>query len=279
MSAILWLPALYFLVVGANARRGSRQYLARLRSSGTGADTASGTSLLDVLAHLHSFALNIYERILMWGGQLELMGVEHDGSGHIFELAKRGQSALLLGAHLGNVDMLWSISREHDLAVNVVVFYRNAERINAFFESLAPGARLRAIEIDPASVSAAFKLKACLDRGEFVVILADRLPPGVAARSLDASFLGEPVSFPASPFLAATVLGCPVYFAACLRTGDRAYKTVMRPLFQGERVPRERRDKAAEEMLGRYVAYLEHYCREEPLQWFNFYEYWGEGRS
>ena len=119
----------------------------------------------------------------------------------------------------------------------------------------------------------------CLEEDMQSVILADRLPPGALARSIDASFLGAEVSFPASPFLAATVLGCPVYFTACLRTGDRAYKTVMRPLFQGERVPRDRRDKAAEEMVGRYVAYLEHFCHEQPLQWFNFYEFWGKRRG
>jgi len=281
MWAFLWLPAFYFLVLGTSARRGSRQYLTRLRAIQAEGDPSAGprASLFDVLVHLHSFAQNIYERILMWSGSLELTSVVHDGSGEIFELAERGRSALLLGAHLGNVDMLWGISRKYDLAINVVVFYGNAQRINAFFESLAPGARLRAIEIDPASVSAAWKIKACLDRGEFVVILADRLPPGSNTRSLEATFLGAPISFPASPFLVATVLGCPVYFAACLRTGDRAYRTIMRPLFKGERVARERREKTAQEMLERYVANLETFCREQPLQWFNFFEYWGRERA
>lgn len=277
MLAVLWLPALYFYARSRSARRGSRQYLRRLRTVERRA--ALAPTAFEVLRHLHEFAINIYDRILLWSGQLELKTIEHDGSGQLFELAKQGRSALLLGAHLGNVDMLWSISREYDLAVNVVVFYRNAERINGFIESLAPGARLRAIEIDPESVSAAFKLKACLDRGEFVVLLADRLPPLPSVRATEASFLGAPARFPLSPFLAASVLGCPVYFAACLRSGDLAYKTILRPLREAGRVPRAEREKTAQDLLERYVAELERCCREQPLQWFNFYEYWREGTA
>jgi predicted LPLAT superfamily acyltransferase len=277
MLALLWLPSLYFYLRSETARRGSRQYLARIYAA-TGVREGQ-PSRLDVLRHLHAFAINIYDRILLWSGQLALERVEHDGSAELFELTRQGRSALLLGAHLGCVDMLWSISRDYDLAINVVVFYRNAERINAFFESLAPGARLRAIEIDPESVSAAFQIKTCLDRGEFVVLLADRLPPGAAARAAEASFLGAPAQFPFSPFLAATVLGCPVYYAACLRTSDLAYRTILRPLRPAGRFPRSEREKVAEELLRRYVAELEHDCAQQPLQWFNFYEFWPEARA
>lgn len=280
MHATLWFAALYFLIRKRAVRRASRQYLARLRASTPEeVGRADAPGMLAVLRHLHSFAINIYERVLMWSGELELAAVEHDGSAHLFELDAKGRSALLLGAHLGNVDILWSIARQSDLTVNVVVFYRNAERINSLFESLAPGARLRVIEIDPDSVNAAFQIKACLDRGEFVVILADRMPPLVSVRSFEAQFLGAQATFPASPFLAATVLGCPVYFAACLRTGERSYKTILRPLAPGERVPRAERDKCAREILERYVTNLELYCREQPLQWFNFFEFWKPGES
>lgn len=276
MHATLWLPAFYFLIRKREARHGSAQYLGHLRAGSRGGSTPlPPPGSLSVLRHLHAFAINIYERILMWSGELELDSVEHDGSGHLFELDAEGRSALLLGAHVGSVDLLWSIAQQSELAVNVVVFYRNAEQINSLFESLAPGARLRVIEIDPNSVSAAFKIKACLDRGEFVVILADRMPPLATVRSFETQFLGARAAFPASPFLAATVLGCPVYFAACLRTGERRYKTILRPLAAGERVSRAERDKHAREILERYVTNLEQCCHEQPLQWFNFYEFWG----
>ena len=64
-----------------------------------------------------------------------------------------------------------------------------------------------------------------------------------------------------------------------MRTGERRYKTILRTLAEGVRVPRAERDKHAREILERYVTNLERYCHEQPLQWFNFYEFWGPGPS
>jgi predicted LPLAT superfamily acyltransferase len=34
------------------------------------------------------------------------------------------------------------------------------------------------------------------------------------------------------------------------------------------------RSRAVRETLERYVTRLEHYCRQAPYNWFNFYDYW-----
>jgi predicted LPLAT superfamily acyltransferase len=170
--------------------------------------------------------------------------------------------------------MLWFLSQRYQLVVNVVVFQRNAERINAFFESLAPGGRIRVIDLDPASVRAAFQIRACLERGEFVVILADRAAPGKTARTAEATFLGRTARFPLGPFLLAGTLGCPVLLALCVRVGTARYRTLLRPLGDARRVPRREQEKQARELLAAYVAQLEAQCLRHPLQWFNFYEFW-----
>ena len=43
---------------------------------------------------------------------------------------------------------------------------------------------------------------------------------------------------------------------------------------EGEKIPRRERHQRARELLERYVATLEDYCRRWPYQWFNFYDYW-----
>ena len=168
------------------------------------------------------------------------------------------------------------MSREYDLAINVVVFYENAERINAFFDALNPDIRLRAIGLDPTSVQASFQIKACIDRGEIVVILADRPEAGERSRSSQVTFLGAPASFPLGPFLLAGVLECPVFMALCVRTGDSRYRTVLKPLRADVRIPRHERDKRGQELLEQFVGYLESYCHQFPLEWFNFFEFWDE---
>jgi len=276
-TSLLWLPSLYYLVASGVARRGSRQYQERLwqRPEGRRA-LGRRPGPVTTLRHLHEFAVALYDRMAVWSGELDSMDVEHDGSERIFGLARSGRGALLLGAHIGSLDMLWFLSRKYDLTVNVVVFYQNAQRINAFLESLAPEARLRAIDLDPQSVRAAFEIKACLDRGELVVMMADRMAPGKTARAAEAPFLGAPARFPLGPFLLASVLSCPVWFALCVRLGTGRYRTVLRPVGEAGRVPRRERERRAGELLATYVGLVEEHCLRFPLQWFNFYEFWGE---
>jgi predicted LPLAT superfamily acyltransferase len=267
----------FFVLRRGEARRASRRYLRRIAATreGRAALGAREPGLLAVWRHFHEFALVVYDRMLAWSGALGAMDFDHDGSDRVFTLARKGEGALLLGAHLGSLDMMGFIARRHDLKVNVVAFHRNAERINAFFESL--GAKnVRMIALDPRSVAAAFEVRACIERGELVALMADRAVPGPAARSAAVRFLGRDAHFPLGPFLLAGVLGCPVYLAYCLRSGDARYTTVLRALAPAKRVPRREREAWARELLERYVARIEETCRLHPYQWFNFFDFWRE---
>jgi predicted LPLAT superfamily acyltransferase len=276
MHVVLWGIAIYFQLFHRAVGRGSRQYLERVWSSCVGrASLRREPGPMLVLRHIHSFAVSLYDRLVVWGGALDSYHVDHDGSEKIFELADQGRGALLLGAHLGSFEMLWFLSREYDLAVNVVVYHQNAQRINRFFDSISPGVHVRAIGLDPTSVRAAFEIKACIDRGEFVVILADRVGPGPGGRAADAMFLGKTATFPLGPFLLAGALGCPVLMALCVRTAMGRYQTVLRPLRDAGRIHRSERDKCATELMGQYVSVLETYCERYPLEWFNYFEFWG----
>jgi predicted LPLAT superfamily acyltransferase len=274
---LLWLAAAYFLVRSGTTRRASQRYLGRVWATPEGRRALRRRpGLAASLRHLHAFAVALYDRLVVWSGELDSLAVGHDGSEKIFGVARAGKGALLLGAHLGSIDMLWFLSRKYQLTVNVIGYHGNAERINAFLESFAPGERVRMIDMDPNSVYAAFEIKACIERGEFVVMLADRVAPGKTARTGEAGFLGHPARFPLGPFLLAGVLECPVLFALCVCTGPARYDTVLRPIGDAARVPRGEREKRAKELLERYAALLESTCTRLPFQWFNFYDFWGD---
>ena len=275
---IATLAGAFFAARGRTTRRASRRYLERVAATpeGRAALGRARPGLRAVLRHFHEFSLVVYDRMVVWSGALDHMDFEHDGSGELFALAEKGEGALLLGAHLGSLDMMGFVARRHDLKINVVAFQRNAERINAFLRSLG-GENVRVIELEPGSVHTVLALRACLERGEFVAMMADRVAPGAAReRALAAPFLGREARFPAGPFRLAAVLGRPVYLAFCLRRGDARYTTVMRPLAPAARVPRPVRDAWIRVLLARYVAQIEATCRRHPYQWFNFFDFWEE---
>ncbi len=268
----------YFMVRRGASRRASRRYLERIAATEVGRASLAREhpGPTTVLRHFYEISLSVLDRIVIWSGALDAMEWTYDGAEEVLALADSGRGALILGAHVGNLDMLGFVARRHDLVVNVVAYFGNAERINAFLQSLG-NEQLRLIERDPDSAQTALAVRACLARGEFVVVMADRVAPGGSERSETVRFLGDPARFPLGPFLLAATLGFPVYLSLCVRTGDARYRAVMRPIAADpQRVERRERDPRARELLARYVAQLEDVCQRYPFQWFNFFDFWEE---
>jgi predicted LPLAT superfamily acyltransferase len=272
--ALLYPIAAYF-VLREGSRSASHRYLARVWVHPEGKKHLSGRpGFFAPFWHYHEFAVQIFDRMVLWGGGLSQLRLDHCGSEHLFALQRERRGALLLGAHLGSYDMPRQLAGEHGLLLNAVMFTAHAERINRFFEQLDPGSSVRVLSLEPGSLRPAFDIKACLDRGELVGILADRVPAGSGETPARLDFLGREMAVPLSPFRLACMLGCPVLLSLCLRKGDAHYETVVRPIGGGVKVPRHERDKAAIELARAYVQGLEEACLRHPYQWFNFYDAW-----
>jgi predicted LPLAT superfamily acyltransferase len=274
---LLYPIVAYFYATGRKARQASREYLAAVADHPEGFRALGGppTERM-VFAHLLEFAHQLLDRFSVWSGGGERIVIDQIGRENLRAAAAEGHGGILVGSHLGSFDMMRELSRRTGPTVNVLMFTRHAARINAFFEELDPESRVRVIEFDPSSVSAAFEIKRCTDRGEFVGLAADRLWHAPRERSAKVTFLGRPARLPLGPFLLQTVLGCPLLVSLCIRVGPGRYETHVEPLSVSGRVPRAERSKRAEEMAQAYARVLEVYCLKAPLQWFNFFSFWDD---
>ncbi len=270
---VLYPIAAYFTLRYPRVRAASRAYQEPLRAAGGGEGGAPARP--GAFRHVLEFAVQIFDRMVSWGDSFDRIEMEKSRSVALLELARQGRGGILVGAHLGSFDLLRLVADRYDVRVNVLMFTAHADRINAFFERLDPRSRVRVLPIDPDSVQTAFAVRRCVERGEFVGILADRVPPGGRGRTARVPFLGRPASFPTTPFELAVLLGCPLLFCLCLRTGDARYEALARALYEGGPVPRSERAARATALLAAYVRELEAACRRAPEQWFNFYDFWG----
>src|SRR4029078_12753942 len=135
-------------------------------------------------------------------------------------LRETNRGCLLLGSHLGSFEILRVIreSRGH-LAGDLVMHEDNARQMSGWLHGLAPELAKRIIA--PGQPETLLRVRECLECGEMVAMLGDRLCG--EERAVTCEFLVARARFPAGPILAAAILQVPVVTFFCLYRGARSY--------------------------------------------------------
>lgn len=273
--ALLWAIAGYFFATGREAREASLGYLRRVYAAGA---WPAPPRRRDAFRHELEFARSILDRIGFWLADPSEFRVELVGDEHLVAARSLQRGLLVLGSHLGSFDAMRLCAIGHaPLRVNVLMYTAHAARINRVLGSgEAPDERrMRAIPIEPGSLSHVIAARECVRRGEVVALLADRMPPGGAReRGVPVRFLGDEALLPESPFRLAAALACPVVFMVGVRVGRDAYQVRVEPLAERFELPRGERSAALADYAQRYASALERHCLSAPLQWFNFFDFW-----
>ena len=271
--------AAYFFLADRQGRIASRKYLTLLRARlAKDRAAAGGPTEWRIYLQYREFARSIVDRVCMWGGSEERFRFEFHGRHHFEKLAVEGRGAIVLGAHLGNFDALRVLSRIDHVKVNVLMYTKHAPMINQVFRELSPDAEVRVISANASSMAIAFEIRSCVERGEWVAILADRVEPTDRGRTCPVEFLGVPAPLPEAPFLLPFVLGCPAVLMLALRSGPWSYSVFAETLADPPKktLAIDRRERARD-LASVYAGRLEHYCAKAPEQWFNFFDFWTGG--
>lgn len=266
LYALLYPVIGWFFLFSSSARQESRRYLQRvLDRTPTSAES---------FHHFMSFGRAVVDKFSAWSGDIQRGDVQFPDREQLVQQAASGRGAVILTSHLGNADMCRAlVNSVPGIHLNVLLFTRNAESINRVLQRVNPDAGMEIIQVSDVGPDTAMLLHDKVQRGEFVVIAADRTSPTSMHRVSTAGFLGSPAPFPQGPFILAALLECPVYLLFALQTGQR-YEIFLEPFAGQLTFPRRQRDALLAVAIGRYAARLEHYCRLAPLQWFNFYNFW-----
>jgi hypothetical protein len=260
---VLYGIALYFLFFAPSARRASRAYLAR--ALGRDANWSDG------FRHVLAFASTIHDRIYLLNERFDLFDIEIVGHEFVDAAVAKGQGVLLMGAHLGSFEVMRSLGRKNiGQVVTMLMYEENARKVNATLAAINPLATQDIIALG--RMDSMLLAQEKLAAGHLVGMLADRGLGNDPARAID--FLGAPAPFPVGPFRVAAMLHRPVLFMAGLYLGGNRYRIQFEPLADFSTVARGERDAAMAEAQRRYVARLEHYCRQAPYNWFNFFDFW-----
>ncbi|MBN2718672.1 MAG: hypothetical protein JXX14_22695 [Deltaproteobacteria bacterium] len=270
-SLLLYPVVLYFYITGKRARDASLYYLRRVHSV-----CRSGPlpGLRQSHAHFVSFAQSSLDRMWFWQSKTDRFQIHTDELDQIQKYLDQGRGCLLLGAHFGNLDSLRVLCGEQQVRLNAVMYLENAKRFNQVLNAINPDSQLNIINLKDRSIDGVMAMKNCIENGELVAMLADRFHPSARTRVVTSSFLGEDASFPANPWLVASLLECPTFFVAGIKIGRRTYRGTVQFVCDKVQIDRSEREADLKKYVAEYVGFLTALCCRYPYQWFNFYDFW-----
>jgi len=261
--SLLYPICFYFIIFSAKARAASGKYLNRA--------LGRRANLRDIFRHYFFFASTILDRVFLLNGQNALFEMRVQGEELFREVEASGRGCFLIGAHMGSFEALHALGREQGhLQISMVMYQENARKLNAVLKGINPQRNPPVIPLG--KIDSMLKIQEALEHGECIGMLADRAISG--EKMLSCEFLGGRIKLPVGPFRLAAMLKRPVILMFGLYQGGNRYNIYLEHLADLQHVPHSGRDAAIAQATQQFAKRLEHYCRESPYNWFNFYDIW-----
>jgi predicted LPLAT superfamily acyltransferase len=260
---VLYAIAVYFFLFAPRALRHSRRYL-RLA-------LGRPPSTLERFRHVLYFATCIHDRVYLVNEQYGRFECSVEGGALMQAQLDAGRGAFLMGAHLGSFEVMASVGRRQaGLHVSMAMYEHNAQKINALLAAVGHHAKPDIIPLG--QIDAMLRIADRLDSGAFVGVLGDRTLGEEPVHRV--TLLGREAGLPTGPMRAAAILRRPVIFMAGLYRGGNRYHVVFEPIADFSKIPARDREAEVQRAIDRYAVLLERYCRSDPFNWFNFFDFW-----
>ncbi|MFA0054470.1 glycosyltransferase family 2 protein [Vibrio echinoideorum] len=267
----------YYHLTGKRARNASEQYLFQLKAYAEQQSIELPTELTSY-NHLLSFGHTMLDKLAAWKGDFSADNLTIHGQEQFESMVANQQGVLILGSHLGNIELCRALGRRHsNIKINALVFTEHAERFNSVMKAVNPQSDLNLIQVTSMGPDTAILLQQKLEQGEWIVIVGDRTSTSKESRSVWAEFLGKEAPFPQGPFMLASILKAPVFLLFGLRddTQSKPHFNVYFEHFSDKiELPRKTREQSLQQVVQKYANRLQHYTLKAPLQWYNFFNFW-----
>ncbi|MCK8076534.1 glycosyltransferase family 2 protein [Vibrio sp. 1CM2L] len=267
----------YYHLTGKRARNASEQYLFQLKAYAEQQNIELPAELTSY-NHLLSFGHTMLDKLAAWKGDFSADNLTIHGQDQFESMVANKQGVLILGSHLGNIELCRALGRRHsNIKINALVFTEHAERFNSVMKAVNPQSDLNLIQVTSMGPDTAILLQQKLEQGEWIVIVGDRTSTSKESRSVWAEFLGKEAPFPQGPFMLASILKAPVFLLFGLRDDSQSkphFNVYFEHFSDKIELPRKTREQSLQQVVQKYADRLQHYTLKAPLQWYNFFNFW-----
>lgn len=214
----------------------------------------------------YTFGQTLIDKTAISAGLRDKFTYEFDGVERLNEVLANKQGGVLISAHIGNFEIAeyFFSELEGHFQINLVTSDLEHHAIKEYLNSIATGSKIKFIIIKD-DLSHIYEINNALANNELICLTGDRYMEGV--KHLSAPFLGEDANFPAGPFLIASRLKVPVLFVYVMKEKNLHYH-----LYARKAEVKHRDEKG---LLTTYIQNVEAMLQQYPLQWFNYFDFWG----
>lgn len=271
-----------YFVFAPRARKDALLYQHILREYTKGQVPKKFSAYRQIMA----FSINLIEKMYGWLGKINFDKItrQNDDFDELTSLLEQGKGAFLVGSHLGNMEVLRSLTTfgrtgvSKKFSVTIIQENVSAEQFNKTLEEINPDVQMNVVDSQNIGPDTIFFLQEQIDNGGLVVIAGDRTSARARSRIIRKPFLGKNADFPYGVFLIPFLLNTPVFYIFGMRKKDMTMNFKYNMFIEKSKIDfdcsRTERNARVQEFCGEYISKLEKICIEYPYQWYNFYNFW-----
>ena len=268
LKMVVFLVVSVYFCVLKNQRENIKEFRKNVALSG-------GEKKGNAYANFYNFAFAICDKIAVWAKK-ENYEIDRANLAQIrSELDGAGRGKILLTSHYGNIEIAKALVSElGKTKINIFMYRANNAKFNEFMNSIS-GGKINVFWVDDLDITTMLNLGNLLDNGEHIAIMADRIPIK-SEKVARAEFLGKEANFSIGAYIIAGILKAEIYSFWCYKVGKKyTFETLKLPSVE------LKSDKTAsvKPTLHAYIADLESKCKSDPAQWYNFFDFWGQGEK
>lgn len=264
--AVLAPVVAYFMLTGTEQRAASRAFLTRT--------TGHPAGLWDVYRHMMGFAGRAVDSFRAWTGAIPPGAVTTATETLLRRTAADPRGALMVISHFGNIDLARALLDDATRnRLTILAHTRHAVNYNRLLREFRPEAAVNMLQVTEIGPETAIDLQQRIDAGAWVVIAGDRTPVSGDSHTSRVPFIGQDGAFAHGPWILASILRCPVYLLFCARAGN-GWRLTLEEFAERIDLPRKGRQDVLRGLAARYAARLESHVRADPMQWYNFFDFW-----
>lgn len=200
------------------------------------------------------------------------------GEQKIVDALALNKGLILLSAHIGNQEVAGDVLFDHvKTTVNYLMLDNETPEMKEVFGEFIKERNVKIIPTNLDGLEMMMKVKNALNNNEIVCMLGDRVMGNESFEEIP--FLGLNARIPTYPFEVAALTGSPIVTAVTVKKGIHRYNQKVYDYLPFDDIKRSERKAYIRQSMEKYVAILEDMVRENPYQWFNFFDFWEEYKT